>query len=124
LLDTRTAPMLTFGVTAGFGGAVAVSKRGGDWALHDTAAAPFGAPNQPAAQPEVANYRVLGVADLAAAIRGGRPARAGGDLALHALEALEAILRAGSERRAIRLPPADVRPAVLSDKEARALLRS
>jgi predicted dehydrogenase len=78
--------------------------------------------NQPVAEPKVANYRVLGVADLAAAIRNGRPARAGGDLALHALEAMEAILRAGSERRAIRLPPADVRPAVLSEKEARALL--
>jgi predicted dehydrogenase len=105
-----------------FGGIVEISKRGGDWTPYDTAADVFGVLNQPVAEPKVANYRVLGVADLAAAIRNGRPAREGGDLALHALEAMEAILRAGSERRAIRLPPADVRPAVLSEKEARALL--
>ncbi|HLJ71459.1 MAG TPA: Gfo/Idh/MocA family oxidoreductase [Roseiarcus sp.] len=105
-----------------FGGVVEVSKRGGEWAAHDTSADPFGVLNQPAAEPKVANYRVLGIADLAAAIREKRPPRAGGDLALHALEAMEAILRAGAERRAIRLPPADVRPAVLSEKEARALL--
>ncbi len=105
-----------------FGGAVEISKRGGDWVAHDTSADPFGALNQPAAEPKVANYRVLGVADLAAAIREKRPARAGGDLALHALEAMEAILRAGAERRAIRLPPADIRPAVLPEEEAFALL--
>jgi predicted dehydrogenase len=105
-----------------FGGAVAVSERGGDWALHDTSADIFGAPNQPSAEPKVANYRVLGVADLAAAIREKRPARAGGALALHTLDAMEAILRAGVERRAIRLPATDVRPAVLGEKEAKALL--
>jgi predicted dehydrogenase len=105
-----------------FGGIVETSKRGGDWTPHDTAAEAFGAPNQPAGGPTIANYRVLGIADLASAIRDGRPARAGGDLAQHTLEALEAILRAGDERRAIRLPPADVRPALLSEREARALL--
>ena len=105
-----------------FGGVVEVSRRGGDWTPHDTAADAFGVPNQPAAEPRVANYRVLGVADLAAAIRAGRPARAGGDLALHALEAMEAILRAGDRRRAIRLPPADVRPAPFAETEAASLL--
>ncbi|HLH49496.1 MAG TPA: gfo/Idh/MocA family oxidoreductase, partial [Roseiarcus sp.] len=105
-----------------FGGIVEISKRGDDWIAHDTSADPFGVLNQPAAAPKVANYRVLGVADLAASIRDKRRARADGDLALHALEAMEAILRAGADRRPIRLPAADVRPAVLREDEALALL--
>jgi predicted dehydrogenase len=104
-----------------FGGVVEISTRGADWAPHPTESDAFGAPNQPIDAPRVANYRALGVADLAAAIRAGRPARAGGDLALHTLEAMEAILRSGATGRAIHLPAADVRPAVLSEKEARAL---
>jgi predicted dehydrogenase len=106
-----------------FGGTVETSTRGEDWRAHETKGGPFGAPNQPATEPKVANYRVLGVADLAAAIRDGRPARASGDLALHTLEILEAILRSGSESRAIRLPAADVRPALLGETEAKALLK-
>ncbi|HLW91613.1 MAG TPA: Gfo/Idh/MocA family oxidoreductase [Roseiarcus sp.] len=105
-----------------FGGVVEVSTRGADWAPHPTASDAFGASNQPADAPRVANYRVLGVADLAAAIREGRPPRAGGALALHVLEAMEAILRAGASGRAVSLPPAEARPAVLSESEALALL--
>jgi predicted dehydrogenase len=106
-----------------FGGIVETSLRGDDWRAHETKRDAFGAPNQPAAEPKVANYRVLGVADLAASIRDDRSPRAGGDLALHTLETLEAILRSGSEGRAIRLPPAEVRPVLLGETEARALLK-
>jgi predicted dehydrogenase len=105
-----------------FGGIIEVSERGAEWTAHDTKDMAFGAPNQPAEHPSVANYRVLGIADLASAIRAGRPARAGSDLALHVLEAMEAILRAGASGRAIRLTPVDIRPAALPEKEARSLL--
>jgi predicted dehydrogenase len=105
-----------------FGGVVELSKRGGDWTPYATSADPFGVPNQPADAPKVANYRVLGVADLAAAIRGKRPPRAGGALALHALEAMEAILTAGAKGRAISLPAVEVRPATMAEDEALALL--
>jgi predicted dehydrogenase len=106
-----------------FGGAVLTSKRGGDWQTHDTTGDPFGALNQPADEPIVANYRVLGVAELAASISEGRSPRASGDFALHTLETLEAILRAGAEGEAVRLPAADVRPAILGNEEARALMK-
>jgi predicted dehydrogenase len=106
-----------------FGGTVQTSKRGADWQAHETTGDPFGALNQPADAPKVANYRVLGVADLAASIRDGRPPRASGDLALHTLETLEAILRSGADGRAIRPPAAEVRPAALGNKEARSLLK-
>jgi predicted dehydrogenase len=105
-----------------FGGIVEVSERGGNWTPYDTKGDAFGAPNQPAENPSLANYRVLGIADLAAAIRGARSPRAGGDLALHVLEAMEAILRAGATGRAIRLKDVGVRPAVLSENEARSFL--
>jgi predicted dehydrogenase len=36
------------------------------------------------------NYRIIGVADLAHAIRSGRPHRASGELAYHVLEVMEA----------------------------------
>ena len=36
------------------------------------------------------NYRIIGVADMAHAIRSGRPHRASGELAFHVLEVMEA----------------------------------
>jgi len=47
--------------------------------------------------------RGLGIQDLAEALRDGRPHRASGELALHVLEAAEAIERAGDEGRVIQL---------------------
>ena len=49
--------------------------------------------------------RGLGIQDLAEALRDGRPHRASAELALHVLEAAEAIARAGSERRVVSLDP-------------------
>ena len=39
------------------------------------------------------NYRIIGVADMAQAIRANRPHRASGDLAFHVLEVMEAFQR-------------------------------
>jgi predicted dehydrogenase len=39
------------------------------------------------------NYRIIGVADMATAIRSGRPHRANGDIAFHVLEVMEAFQR-------------------------------
>jgi predicted dehydrogenase len=48
-----------------------------------------------------ANYRSLGVADLALAIVEGRPHRASGELALHVLEVMEAFEVASKESRSV-----------------------
>jgi hypothetical protein len=45
----------------------------------------------------VADYRIVGVIDMAMAIRGNRPHRASGQLALHVLEVMEAIDRSSAE---------------------------
>jgi len=59
------------------------------------------------------NSRSLGVADMANAIRSGRPHRASGELALHVLDAMEAAAEAASRRKTIALTTTCARPAAL-----------
>jgi predicted dehydrogenase len=61
------------------------------------------------------NYRSLGVADMAHAIRSNRPHRANGDLALHVLEVMEAFHTAAATGRTVAITTATERPAPLSD---------
>jgi predicted dehydrogenase len=49
------------------------------------------------------NSRGLGLADMAEAIRTGRPHRANGELGFHVLDCMHAILEAGREGRRIEL---------------------
>lgn len=59
------------------------------------------------------NWRSLGVADMAHAIRAGRPARAGGELTYHVLDIMHAFHDASAEDRHIRLTSTCPRPAPL-----------
>ncbi len=59
------------------------------------------------------NYRILGLADLAQAIRTGRPHRASGELAFHVLEVMEAFQRSSDEGRAVTISSRPERPAAL-----------
>ena len=45
------------------------------------------------------NYRIIGVADMAHAIRTDRPHRASGELAFHVLEVMEALQRSSDAGR-------------------------
>ena len=105
-----------------FGGRVALSSRGAPWLETDTSSALFGAVNWPIAAPDRANYRMLGLADLARAIIEARTPRASGDLALHVLDVMEAILRAGETGVAQTIPSTVAQPAELREDEARSLL--
>ncbi|PKA45216.1 oxidoreductase [Rhizobium sullae] len=105
-----------------FGGVVALSSQGAQWQETDTAGELFGAANWPAAAPDRANYRMLGLADLARSIVEGRPPRASGDLALHVLEVMEAILRAGEIGAAQAVSGTVAQPKELREDEARSLL--
>ncbi|MGO8040312.1 Gfo/Idh/MocA family protein [Rhizobium leguminosarum] len=105
-----------------FGGSVALSSRGAPWQETDTSGKLFGAVNWPIAAPDRANYRMLGLADLARAIIEGRAPRASGDLALHVLEVMEAILRAGEAGVAQTIPGIVAQPKELREDEARSLL--
>src|SRR5262249_14799548 len=59
------------------------------------------------------NSRGLGVADLAEAIRAGRPHRASGELALHVLETMHAVYDASNQGRHVELASRVDRPAAL-----------
>jgi predicted dehydrogenase len=87
-----------------FGGQIQIAAKKDEW--RDVAT------DQPYAD---GNYRSIGVADMAHAIRSGRPHRASGELALHVLEVMEAIGRSAAEGRHIAVATSPERPAPLSE---------
>jgi predicted dehydrogenase len=67
----------------------------------------------------VADYRGVGLVDLAIAIRNGSAHRTGPDLLIHAIEVMEALVISGREKTAVRTRTACSRPAPLdSDRDA------
>jgi len=59
------------------------------------------------------NYRILGVADMAQALRNGRPHRASGALAFHTLEVMEAFQTSSDTGKSIAISTRPPRPAPL-----------
>jgi len=85
-----------------FGGPVRVQRRGAQsWS------------DFPLTHPYTANSRGLGMADMAYALRSGRPHRASGELALHVLDAMQSVLTAAQEGRHLELSSTCERPAPL-----------
>ncbi len=85
---------------------------------------PFGRPNfaLDSAIPR-ANYRTAGLADLVRSIHEGRPARLSADLAVHAVDVMTSLLKAGETGEVLTLSTTCKRPAPLGPDEARELLR-
>jgi predicted dehydrogenase len=97
-----------------FGGAPQLSVRGAEWEELDISGHPFGINNRTTrAGLEVADYRIIGLLDMAAAIRADRPHRACGKLAAHVLEVLEAIISASGSERWVAIETRCDRPAPL-----------
>ena len=67
----------------------------------------------PINRPYTGNSRGLGLADMAAALRGNRPHRANGDLAYHVLEVMHAVETASRENRHVAITSTCERPAPL-----------
>lgn len=103
-----------------FSGMVGYSDHGAAWDEIDTTAHVFGAHNWPMEAPDRANYRMLGLVDLAAALHENRTPRASGQLALHVLEVLEAILKSGETGQPQDITSQPDRPAALSEEAASA----
>ena len=59
------------------------------------------------------NYRIVGLADMAHAIRSGRPHRASGELAFHVLEVMEAFQTSSDAGDAVMISSRPERPAPL-----------
>ncbi|NTF33898.1 Gfo/Idh/MocA family protein [Rhizobium skierniewicense] len=86
-----------------FGGEIELLRKGGDFE-----------PQALTAPYSDGNYRSIGVADMAYAIRQNRPHRANGDLALHVLEVMEAFQKASDTGTAISITTKVERPAPLA----------
>jgi predicted dehydrogenase len=67
----------------------------------------------PITRPYTGNSRGLGLADMAAALRGNRPHRANGDIAYHVLEVMHAVETASRENRHVAVTSTCERPAPL-----------
>ena len=85
---------------------------------------PFGVANQDLDKPNPrANYRNAGLSDMLTAAETGRHARCELDVALHAVDVMTSILKAGETGQVITLSTTCERPAPLGPDEARAMLR-
>jgi predicted dehydrogenase len=97
-----------------FGGVLEIAEKGAEWAAVDIIGHPFHAPNRELRDGrQVADYRIIGLLDMAAAIQQNRPHRASGELTTHVLEVLEAIGTAGAEKRWVDLTTTCERPAAV-----------
>jgi predicted dehydrogenase len=97
-----------------FGGEPQIARRDGDWTPLDTTAHPFGVWNRlTRTGGRVADYRIIGLLDMAAAIGAGRAHRASGALALHVLEVLDAFERSSLDARHIVIETPCDRPEKL-----------
>jgi predicted dehydrogenase len=106
-----------------FSGRVELAEGEADIGELSLADAPMARKNYPARHPAFANYRGLGLAEMARAIDEGRPHRASAEMALHTLAVMEAMLEAAAEGRRVAIAVGCERPAPLEPDEARRLLR-
>lgn len=83
---------------------------------------PFSPDNEIHPHGPVANYRAAGLADMALAIREGRPHRCSLDLALHVVEVMTAMLESGQNKKFIEMKTSCERPTPLGPRAARALM--
>ncbi|WP_062232959.1 Gfo/Idh/MocA family protein [Aureimonas sp. N4] len=106
-----------------FGGRIERAENRDEWTSSEAADRFFGQANYPVAKPLYANYRGLGLAEMARAIEGGRQARVNGEWAFHVLDVMLAILRSADEERGVAVASRCERPERLSDEEALSLLK-
>jgi predicted dehydrogenase len=86
-----------------FGGKIEFASASEDWRAIPTRG-PYGD----------GNYRIVGLADMAQAIRAERPHRASGELAFHVLEVMEAFQMSSDAGKAVAISSRPQRPAPLA----------
>ncbi|WP_417422931.1 Gfo/Idh/MocA family protein [Hoeflea sp.] len=106
-----------------FGGEVELLKGGGAAPELPTWDHPLGVPNQQHDHGMMANYRAVGLAEMAVAITEGRPHRCSLEFALHVVDVMTAILHSGETGAFITLTTSCEQPAPLDASQAAALFR-
>ncbi|MBO6757041.1 MAG: Gfo/Idh/MocA family oxidoreductase [Roseibium sp.] len=127
----RHAPMEIYGTDGSlyipdpnfFGGEVLITQRDSDVAPVGDGGHPFSRNNQTDNGHGFANYRAVGLADMAVAILEGRDHRCALDRALHCVDVMVSILKSGETGAFVELETSCTRPAALGVEEARGLLR-
>lgn len=106
-----------------FGGDVAVTTKGDDYSTVPKTDHPFGVPNEDHGGVMQANYRAAGLADMAQSISEGRLHRCNIDVALHAVDVMTSILKAGETQQWIKMTTTCARPDALTPAAAVELLK-
>jgi predicted dehydrogenase len=106
-----------------FGGDLKIALGREDWQIIETQGRTFGAANWPRDNPKQANYRGLGLADMARGILDRRPHRANGEIGLHVLAVMAGLVTAATERRVVTIEQTCERPLPLGEREAAELLK-
>jgi predicted dehydrogenase len=101
---------------------VALADTQVDWLVHKTGAKTFGGINYPVGNPVIANYRSLGLAEMAQAIVEGRPHRCSGRFALHALAVMLGMIEAAESGEPVQISVPGISQPALGDEEAKRLL--
>jgi predicted dehydrogenase len=104
-----------------FGGDISLTRRGRGSEIISTAAMTFGNANWPKNSARVANYRGVGLADMARSIESGAAHRASAELGIHIVSMVEAMFESARTGRKITLDSALSMPDALTDSEAREL---
>ncbi len=104
-----------------FGGAIGLARGFDAPADQASDEQTFGRPNWDSSAGKVANYRGLGLAEMASAIEHGRPHLASGDMALHVLRVLLALNESAAGGAPIDLPDASFTLPRLPEELARTL---
>jgi predicted dehydrogenase len=107
-----------------FGGEVLATKRDGKPTPLSAWDHPLGVANVDDHGTAIANYRAVGLADMAQAILRRREPRCGLSLALHVVEIMTAVQKSGETGRFIALRTTCRKPAALPPDEARSLLKA
>ena len=105
-----------------FGGKVRTAIGRGDWKATSTRDQAFGRANWPQGEDRYANYRGLGLAEMASAIEAGRPHRANGDVALHVLAVVSGIIEAATTQKNVEIAERCARPEPLAETDAASLM--
>jgi predicted dehydrogenase len=106
-----------------FGGEVQVAGATGNAKLLEGWTHPFGVSNHETPWGKLANYRGVGLADMARAIAEKRDHRCSIERAVHAVEIMASLLKSGETGKFITLKTRGTRPAALGVEDAQSLMR-
>ena len=105
------------------GGPLKYARPRGDWEVVPLDDDPLARPNWPPERPIHSNYRGIGIAEMIDAIEFGRPHRTPADLAVHVVEAADAIVTSAHTGVPVSLSLMPQRPAPFGVADAARLLK-